>query len=47
MTPSAQLLVFTSLGGLEVRAPQLQAVMGEATATLLVDADTGFAMRID
>lgn len=47
VTPSGQLLVFTSLGGLEVRAPQLQAAMGEATATLLVDADTGFAMRID
>ncbi len=40
-------LAFTSLGGLEVRAPQLQASMGEATATLLVDTDTGFASIVD
>lgn len=47
VTPGGQLLVFTSLGGLEVRPPQLQASMGSATATLVVDGDTGFATRID
>jgi len=39
-------LVFTPLGGLETRLPQVRMRSGETTSTLLVDADTGFS-RLD
>jgi len=47
VSPAGELLVFTPLGGLEVRAAELQATYGSAIATLVVDADTGFATRSD